>query len=70
MLTVAVVLSAAMASKIDSKKNEHNLTKLKYDLIDDKSKATIVSPTDRFASLILVLALILSFSGLLAPFFL
>ncbi len=65
--TVAVVLVAAMANRLADKKNDHDFSQIRADIL--KNRALIVTERDMLAYLVLFLAILISVIGLILPFF-
>ncbi len=66
--TIATVLSTAMASRLESKKSDHDISVLRADIIKDPS---IIKPSkDKLAIIGLTSALVIAALGLLLPIFL
>lgn len=66
--TIATVLSTAMASRLESKKSDHEISVLRADIIKDPS--VIKTEKDKLAIIGLTSALVIAALGLLLPIFL
>ncbi len=65
LTTVAAILSAAMANRVNEKKTDHDLSVIRADITDQKTR--IVPETDLISIPILLLAALLSSLGVLIP---
>jgi len=65
IIAITTVLSAAMMSRLEDKKIEHNFSIVRKDILKDKN--VVVSKTDRIAIPVLVIAAIISALGLVIP---
>jgi hypothetical protein len=65
--TVATVLVATMTARIADKKNEHDFSQIRADVL--KNRALLVSEKDMIAYVVLLLAALISIIGVILPFF-
>jgi hypothetical protein len=65
--TVATVLVATMTARLADKKNEHDFSQIRADVL--KNRALLVSERDMIAYVVLLLAALISVIGVILPFF-